>query len=267
MKRSLYIFATLMLLLPFSAKGEEPEGRPSTHATLFALGRANHLDTYLSPMEYTGPQLTFLHTTLRHLKRNEHIVFETATQGEVSYTENQAQTAHYIGGSVRYDFGWGRQWRNVLWKGLELTAGGMAGGDLGFLYNDRNSNNPAQARANMRLSAAVRADYSFRIRKQTLGLHYQAQMPLVGIAFTPQYGQSYYDLFDRGHYNHNIVATHPGNALSLRQAFSLDLHIRHATLRLGYLSDLRQLKANGLRQHQYGRAFLIGYVHEITLKR
>ena len=141
MKRSLYIFATLMLLLPFSAKGEEPEGRPSTHATLFALGRANHLDTYLSPMEYTGPQLTFLHTTLRHLKRNEHIVFETATQGEVSYTENQAQTAHYMGGSVRYDFGWGRQWRNVLWKGLELTAGGMAGGDLGFLYNDRNANN------------------------------------------------------------------------------------------------------------------------------
>lgn len=241
--------------------------RESTHATLFGIGRVNHLDTYLSPLEYQGPQVTYLHETFRPLQRNEHVVFQTTTQGDFSYTHNQAETAHDMGGSIRYDFGWGRRWRDILWKGLDLTAMGMAGGDVGFLYNNRNGNNPAQARANLRLTAALRADYRFKIRKQTLAFHYQAHLPLAGTAFSPQYGQSYYDLFDRGHYDHNIRFAHPGNALSLRQQFTLDLPVRHATLCLGYLSDLRQQKVNGLKQHQYGRAFVIGYVREISIKR
>ena len=113
------------------------------------------------------------------------------------------------------------------------------------------------------LTAALRADYRFRIRKQTLALHYQAHLPLLGMAFSPQYGQSYYDLFDRSHYDHNLRATHFGNALSLRQLFTLDIPVRRARLRIGYLSDLRQLKVNGLKQHQYGRAAMIGFVREL----
>jgi len=49
--------------------------------------------------------------------------------------------------------------------------------------------------------------------------------------------------------------------------FTLDIPIRHATLSLGYLSDLRQLHTNGIRQHQYGRSFVIGYTRQLTLKR
>ena len=257
----------IILVILFFALHSFAQERESTHATLFGVGRVNHLDTYLSPMEYTGPQLTYLHETFRPLLRNRHVVFQTLTQGELSYTQNRAETAHDLGGSVRYDFGWGRQWRDILWPGLDLTAMGMAGGDLGFLYNNRNGNNPAQARAALQLTAALRADYRFKIRKQTLALHYQAHLPLLGMAFMPQYGQSYYDLFDRSHYDHNLRATHPGNALSLRQSFTVDIPIRHARLRLGYLSDLRQFRANGLKRHQYTRALLIGYTRELSIKR
>ena len=241
--------------------------RETSRTTLFGIGRVNHLDTYLSPVEYKGPQLTFLNETHRTLQRNGHVVFQTVTQGDFSYAHNRAETAHEMGGSVRYDFGWGRQWKDVLWKSLDLTAGGMAGGTIGFLYNDRNGNNPAQARVNIAALAFVRADYAFRIKKQRLALHYQAHLPLLGMGFMPQYGQSYYDLFDRGHYDRNIRCTHPGNALSLRQLFTVDIPIRHARLSLGYLSDLRQMHVNGIRQHQYGRSFVIGYVRDLSIKR
>lgn len=238
-----------------------------TCATLFGIGRAKQLDTYLSPMQYTGPQATYLYATVRNLERNPRILFESLTQGELSYTHNPHETAHYLGGAVGYDAGWLRQWQDVLWQGLHLSAGGMMGGNVGFLYNDRNTNNPAQAHAQLRLSATARADYQFRIRKQRLALHYEAQLPILGMAFSPRYGQSYYDIFDRGHYDHNIVCTHPFNALSLRQQLTLDLPVGRATLRLGYLSDLRQMEANGLKQHHYGRNFLIGYVRNVKFGR
>ena len=218
-------------------------------------------------MEYTGPQLTFLSETYRTLRRNPHILFTTLAEGEFSYTHNPQQCAHDMGGSVRYDTGWGRQWKDILWKGLDLTAGGTMGGTLGILYNNRNGNNPAQARANIAAAAFVRADYRFKIKKQTLALHYQAHLPLIGATFMPQYGQSYYNLFDQGHYDHNVCCTHPGNALSLRQLFTLDIPIRHATLCLGYLSDLRQAHINNIKQHQYGRSFVIGYVRDIKIQR
>ena len=247
--------------------GQLSTARSSNHSTLFGIGRASHLDTYLTPAEYQGPQLTYLHETLRSLQRNEHVIFQTLTQGDFSYAHNQAETGHELGGSVCYDFGWGRRWTDMPWKGLSLTAMGLAGGHLGFLYNDRNTNNPAQAHATLHLTAALRADYRFKIKKRTLALSYQAHLPLLGTAFMPQYGQSYYDIFDRGHYDHNLVCTHPGNALSLRQIFSIDIPIRRSTLRLGYLSDLRQLKANDIKQHQYSRSFMIGYVRNISLSR
>jgi len=116
----------------------------------------------------------------------------------------------------------------------------------------------------MRVSLSLRADYRFRIKKRYLAVHYQAHLPLLGMAFMPQYGQSYYDLFDRGNYDHNIRCTHLGNALSLRHILSFDLPIRRATLRLAYLSDLRQLHVNDIKQHQYGRAFMIGYVRNLN---
>ena len=83
----------------------------------------------------------------------------------------------------------------------------------------------------------------------------------------PQYGQSYYDLFDRGNFHNNLPITHPGNALSLRHMLSVDIPIRHSRLTVGYLADLRQLQVNGIKQHQYGRSAVIGYTRELKIMR
>ncbi len=228
------------------------------HATLFGVGRANQYDTYLSPLEYSGPQITFLHTMARQLKRTPQVTFQTITQLEYSYTENTSHTAHEHGGAVRFDAGWSYCWTNLL-PNLRLTAGGLVGADAGFLYNERNTNNPAQARLSAKISATAGAAYSLRIRQRNIALRYEATLPLLGGIFSPQYGQSYYNIFTQGHYDHNIVLTHPGNALSLRHRLTVSVPVRQRSVTIGYLSDLLQSKPHHLRQHQYSHCLLIGW--------
>lgn len=264
-----FIIKALCLAFVFSPlQGWAEEGpRQTTHATLFGIGRVNHLDTYLSPLEYRGPQATYLHRTGRLLRRNTNILYQTWTQGEFSYAHNPAGNVHDIGGAIHYDMGWGRLWKNLLLPGLDVSVSGLAGGTFGFLYNERNGNNPAQARAQFRLSAALGGDYRFRIRRQTLTLRYQLHLPLLGMAFLPRYGQSYYNLFVQGERNHNLICTHVADAFSPRQLLTLDIPVRRSVLTVGYLSDIRQLQANGLKQHQYVRSFVVGYTRSLSIVR
>ncbi|MCD8266636.1 MAG: DUF3316 domain-containing protein [Prevotellaceae bacterium] len=230
----------------------------SERTTLFGFGRANQYDTYLSPLDYTGPQFSLSNRTLRTLARQPRVSFETQTQIEYSYTKNPTGTANEHAGAARFDAGWSYNWRNLA-PGLSLSAGGLVGTDFGVLYNTRNSNNPAQARAGARLSATVGGTYRLRIKKRRLTFDYKASLPLLGCMFSPQFGQSYYNIFSQGNYDHNIIATHPGNALSLRQRLTVSIPVRKQAVTLGYASDLLQSKPHHLRQHQYSRYLLVGW--------
>lgn len=269
------LLATFLLLTGAaeSARAQEaptdtpPPHRYTTHAVLFGAGRTNQFETYLSPVEYTGPQFSFLRETQRKTHwADGRVTTQGRLHGYLAYVENRAETSNELGGAVGYNVGWHYNWTPL--PGLRLMAGGLAGGEIGFLYNLRNSNNPAQARALVEVAASVAACYRFRIRRQGFALRYQADLPVMGSMFSPNYGQSYYELFSQGHYDHNICFTHPGNAPSMRQLLTLDFPLGGFTFRAGYLCDIRQSRVNGLRSHAYNHTFLIGYVkHFCFLKR
>ena len=222
--------------------------RPLQVFTLFGGGFSNQLDTYLSPMEYTGYQLS--------------LSFQSQLQGVFSHTKNPARTATDWGGRLAYDAGWHYHWR--LTDRLSLKAGGQVGADLGFLYNARNSNNPAQGRFGLDLAASAGGSYRFNIRKLPILVNYQADLPLMGCMFSPQFGQSYYDISE-GSRDHNVCFSHPGNALSFRQLLTFDLEFSRASLRFGYMGDIRQSHVNGIRMHDVGHSFMIGYVRYLKI--
>ncbi|MCR4920146.1 MAG: DUF3316 domain-containing protein [Bacteroidaceae bacterium] len=238
------------------------EGATSV-GTVVGLGRASQLDTYLSPLSYSGPQLSFLRETFHLTKRaNRRLSFQTILQGAFSHTENATSTAYDWAGRLGFDAGWHYHWCPM--PALRLMAGGMVGTDIGFLYNDRNRNNPAQGRLNADVSASVGARYRLRLFRQSFVLRYQACLPLAGAMFSPGYGQSYYEI-SQGNRDHNVVATWPGNAFSLWQMVNVDIPLRRYTLRLGYLDDIRQSHANHIKVHDISRSFLIGFVRHFRL--
>ena len=240
--------------------------RPLQVSTLFGVGFSNQLDTYLSPMEYSGFQLSFL-VSREHMMRwaDGNISFQSLVQGAFSRTKNPARTATAWGGRLAYDAGWHYHWR--LTDRLSLKAGGLVGADLGFLYLSRNSNNPAQGRFGIDISASAGGSYRFMIRKLPVLVNYQADLPLMGCMFSPQFGQSYYDI-SQGSRDHNVCFSHPGNALCFRHLLTFDLEFRRASLRFGYMGDIRQSHVNSIRMHDINHSFMIGYVRYLkVLKR
>lgn len=239
------------------------QGGPTDEAWMVGIGRLRQQDTYLSPLRYKGPQLSFVretfHPTLRSQRR---IAFQSYLQGAFSYTENRPGTANQWVGHLGYRAGWLRQWTPL--EGLRLMAGGLLGARAGIVYNDQGGNNPAQGRLAVDLSASAVADYQFRLGRKTLGVRYQAVLPLFGCMFSPQYGQSYYEL-SQGNRDHNVVFTQPGNAPCLWQLLSIDIPFRRYTLRTGYLSDIRQSHVNGIKSHDISRSFMLGFVKRFSI--
>ena len=249
-----------LLAISLNAFGQE---RTSSTAWMVGIGHTRQLDTYLSPLEYQGPQLSALRETQRmtHLA-GQRISFQSLAQAAFSYTENKPATANEWGGMINYDLGWHYNWYPA--KGLRLAAGAMMGADVGFLYNDRNSNNPAQARLNADVSASLTAAYHLALRRQFIGIRYQIRIPMAGCMFSPQYGQSYYEISE-GSRDHNAVFTHPANAPSFWQTLTADIALRRYTLRIAYLADIRQSHVNHIKAHDFNQAFMIGMVRHFRL--
>lgn len=237
---------------------ELPSNRFTTHATLFGVGHSSLYDTYLSPTTYTGIHINFMHETLRKTHwLDGRITVQSVTDGYICYTSNDANTADEMGGKINYAIGWHYNW--TIGRRLRLMAGGECHAGLGIIYNNRNSNNPAQAKAELDLGASLMAIYPFLIKKVPFRARYQFSIPLIGAMFSPQYGQSYYEI-SKGNYDHNVCFTHPGNIPSMRHFISVDFPIARFTFRIGYLCDIRQSRVNGLRSHTWNHSFMVGYV-------
>ena len=256
----LFLTVALATFLPATA-----QERPVTHTTLLGIGVVHQLDTYLSPLNYSGPQLQFVHETLRttHLADSA-ITFQTLWQGNASMTKNTAGNVRNLGGDVSFDAAW--HYRLLeKWNGFQFLLGPQIGANAGVLYNTRNGNNPAQALVGMHLSASATASYKFRLWRQPLIARYQLDVPLLGLAFSPNYGQSYYEIFSLGNTDHNVCFTHPFNAFSSRHLLTVDIPLWGFTLRTGYLCDIRQTHLNNLKHHSYTHAFMLGWVRYLSI--
>ena len=263
------LLSALLLLMSASVYAEQtevvPDRSPTARALLFGVGRTNQFDTYLSPMEYTGLQVSFLTQSERMTRfANRHISFQSTLHGVYTSTDNPAGTADYIGGRLAYDAGW--HYHYLLLPNLDLKGGALIGTDLGFLYNDRNSNNPAQGHFGIDLSLSAGADYSFSLGRLPMHVIYQADMPMIGMMFCPEFGESYYEISQQG-VGHDIICAHPCNALCFRQMLMLDFCLHRITLRVDYLHDIRQANARSLKYHDVSHSIMFGIVRNFQLMR
>ncbi len=273
LKKSLFRCFSLSAIILFAlssptlAQDTLRSNKVITNTQMLGMGAVNTLDTYLSPEEYTGTELRYISHSVR--ENGTKLSRELVHQAQILSVRNRRENNNELGVFYNFQYNWQYalgQW-NVGEGELHLKAGGGVDTRLGFLYNMRNSNNPAQAYAQVNIAPNAVAAYRFRLRNLPFQLRYEVQVPLLGLAFSPNYGQSYYEIFTRDNYDHNLVVTTPASAPSLRQLLTLDFTVRHTTFRIGYLGDYQQAKINQLRQHVWSNLFVFGIVRKFSINK
>ena len=233
----------------------------STH--MVGIGPTKLLDTYLTPEKFSGTGFTYLYIkdyapadSLRH--------WTTTIEHELDFssTKDRSGNANDLEGT--YNLYWGRYYNVRPIQNLRLQLGAAANANLGFVYNMTSSNNPAQARTAINIMPSAKAAYDFSIARQPFTVSYGLMLPLVGVMFSPNYGQSYYEIFAKGNYDHNIVPTTFISAPTFRQMASIDWHFSARwALRLAYLGNYQQAQVNNLKQHTYTHRVMLGITRSL----
>lgn len=260
------LISFLLTLAPFRGIAQTdtiPDHKITTSVKMIGIGGTNILDTYISPEKYTGPEIRFI-SMVNKQKVGRNISTMMMNQGDLSYSKNRASNSDEIAGMYNFAYGLHYNW-SLLGGNLRLQAGGLLDLNLGFIYNTRNSNNPAQARCYLNLTPSGSAEYDWHIHDHIYMLRYAVQLPLVGVMFSPNYGQAYYEIFSKGNYDHNIVPTTFISAPCFRQMFTVDFNLWHTTFRIGYMGDYQQSSVNNLKSHIYTHSLVIGVVRRFSL--
>ncbi len=237
-----------------------------TRATMYGVGFTNVFDTYLSPQEYKGVDFRISRESMRMTKwMNGNVSLQSFFQADLGYTHNRVDNNNMFSGLANWNYG--LHYNFPITSNFKLLAGGLIDLNGGFVYNLRNGNNPAQARAYINLDASGMAIWDLRIKNYPISLRYQVNLPFAGIMFSPNYGQSYYEIFTLGNWNGVINFTSLHNQPSLRQMLTVDFPVGRTKMRLAYLWDAQQSKVNDIKTHTYSHVFMVGFVKELFLIR
>lgn len=262
-------------------------------ATMIGVGRTTQWDTYLSNERYHGPSFTILSQKSRPTHwLDRRLYVQHLTFGNFSYARPRSDKHKTLSGFFHWqvvwhyhflndnrnsadkatdkatqqqsDYGNGEAHSDVRYGSSshwELNAGAGIQTNAGFVYNTLGGNNPASGRLSLHLLGSGMARYHFHLGRQRFTTSLQADVPLMGLFFSPDYGQSYYEIFSLGHYHHNICFANPLRAFQANVLLSLDWHLKPTTsLRLGYSGQFMQSHANGLKTQDLSNYFIIGYV-------
>ena len=271
MRKIITIIAALALLAtPLASRAQYiitdsiiPE-RIVVRSTTFGVSALNTLDTYLSGYDYTGGALYMQHENFRNARTGSYRwKFQTMLNATLGYTMQQYYGQ--VAGLASYS--WGGYHPFAIGERLKLLAGVQIQAEGGALYVPGNGNNPVAVKLRAAVAASGMAIYRIPVGKQGWTARLQFDVPLAGIMFSPQFGQSYYEIFGLGHAKGIVAFTHPGNNPSWRHTLSLDIPLRikrhSTTLRISYTADMFQSNINDTRCHIYRHAFTFGFARTI----
>ncbi len=230
----------------------------------FGVAGINSLDTYLSGYDYTGAGLYFGHENFRDARTGN---YRWKYQTRLTSTLGMATLGNSTQLVALAAYSWSGYHPFGISERLKLLAGAQIEIEGGALYVPGNGNSPVSAKMRTALAASGMAIYHFPVKGKDWIARYQLDIPLAGVMFAPEFGQSYYEIFGRGDYGGTVKFAHPFNSPSWRHTLSLDIPLRFrkhsTTIRVQYCADLYQSDVNETRCHIYRHAFTIGFARTI----
>lgn len=260
MRKVLWI--VLLWLLTCPAFGQNEPLRPRMTSFMIECGAASVADTYLTPIRYHGVDFAITHELMRAMKFDpQRWNMQQRVEVRLADTRNPAKNGVLYSLFVDYSWGMLYRWRPVA--GLSLYTGGELQVNLGGIYNMRNSNNPATAKASIEAAWSAMATYSFRIGKLPVTVRYQAVLPVLGALFSPQYGESYYEIFSLGNTAHIVHCAAWHDRFDMLNLLTADLQLGTYALRIGYRNNIKTSYVNRLNTQIFTHAFVLGITGEL----
>lgn len=237
---------------------DDGDRRPVRSAWMVEAGSSHLLDSYLSPLKYTG-----WHTSLSY-ERTQAMKFypqrwsqQLNLGAEINRGENPSGNASQIYGNLHA--AWSMSYLWSLPYGLSATTGGEVQGNLGGVYSARNGNNPASAIADIDLGFVGSLQWQTKLKNTPLRLRWQTSIPLIGTFFSPEYDELYYEIY-LGNRHGLVHCGWPGNMFRWDNLVTSDIVFGNTTLRLGFRSRIYSTEVNHITTRNFSYSFVLGIV-------
>lgn len=214
------------------------------------------VDTYLSPLRYTGPTLSLSGKWEHHPRwgaRNVDMVFHAALTGTTA-TPPATIPRIYFGG---IDFSWGLRKAWQATSALSISAGAEAELDVGCMYLPGNGNNPATAKAGIGLGLSIEGSYQLHIGKLPVAIADEVRLPSVSAFFSQQYGEPYYEIY-LGNHRGLVHAGWWGNRFCIDNLLSARFHLSGIALIAGYRFRVNSSYVCSINYQRVENNFVIG---------
>jgi hypothetical protein len=263
-KQLILLFFLCLTSLPLAAQTDDREVLFSVNeGTLIGIGNHNIKNTYLSDIKYTGLGVQLMNERMRSTSLfNRRLSSQQILYADLASTYNPAKTIGALSGVAEYSYGYHYRFQSA--QPFKLLTGVSLHGLMGFLYNTQSSNNPVALSADIDLNFSVAAIYSFHLRQHPLAIRYQADMSFIGVAFAPNYEQSYYEIFGLGNHYGIVHLTSLHNKFAMRNFLTFDFPLGNFTVRVGYLNKLYYTDINGIDTHHVSHNMMIGFAKEFV---
>ena len=226
-------------------------------------GYADIIDTYLSPLNYNGANVMLMgeHFSQTALSSNRWYT-QSLFSLHGDYVMPRSGSGLMVGGMVDYSRTYYYRIR-LKEANFSVYVGSQGQLRMGGIYNLRNSNNPAQLKLGVNAAVSAMAKYVFLLGDLPMNIRLQADLPLLGVAFGPDYGQSYYEIFYLGESEGCVHTTSLHNNLSIRTNISCDIQLVSCTLRFILANDFYQWTLKGQYYRMGIHSIMLGYVKNL----
>ena len=230
--------------------------RPVNSSYMLEIGSSHIADTYLSPLKYTGWHTGFNYERMQAMKFSPLRWRQQLLIGaEIDRGENPAKNGNMLYCTLSASWGMMHLW-NVA-QDVTVAFGGSAGGHVGGIYNSRNGNNPAAAKADVTLNATAYATWHLTLGRMPVMLRWQTSIPLTGVFFSPEYDELYYEIY-LGNRHGLVHGAWSGNYFRWNNLVTADLDFATTRLRVGFRSDILSSEVNHITTRIFSYAFVIG---------
>lgn len=228
-------------------------------STSLGAGQVRLLDQYLSDNMYQGVAFNFNREITLGLKRHSNMwsYFYYSLTYAPTYDYSKSSIMHYL----MFHFDYTHYFKCFQNARFSILAGPGVYFDLGGLYKPSNSNNPAQLKSNLSLSASLQASYRFRIKNYPMSIRYNMNIAMLGVMFAPDYGMLYYEWFmlDQDRYAGSFAWW--GNSWAMIHKFSIDFYTsRKVQLRLSYTASFDGYRMNDLESRLNSHIISLGII-------